>query len=169
MKTSMLSHATVGPVLDSLFSDGYRTLDDVDTGDSGSIDHVVFGPTGVFVVHEASWNGKVRSKHDRLMVSKQDRHDQVELAVAEATAVKEHLWRCGIGLWAKPVLACPNARVAGELHFGSVTVVGLDGLAAVLREGSRVMRADDVGRCIQAFMHGIRAWTHPTFASVAAR
>ncbi|MCA1830115.1 MAG: nuclease-related domain-containing protein [Actinomycetota bacterium] len=160
---------TLGAVLDSLSGDGYRTLDDVDTGDTGSIDHVVFGPTGVFVLHEAPWEGKVRAKHDRLVVGREQHHDTIEMVLAEATAVKEHLWRCGIGMWAKPVLVCPAARVAKGLQFGSVSVVGRDDLATLLREGSRVMRPDDIGRCIQAFMHGVRAFTHPTFVSAAAR
>jgi hypothetical protein len=48
------AEAAVGNVLDSLVSEGYGVLHDVDSIVSGNIDHIVLGPTGVFIIETKS-------------------------------------------------------------------------------------------------------------------
>ncbi len=52
----------VGAILSRL-PDGYRVINDFPTG-SGNLDHIVIGPTGVFVLETKSWRGVIGANEE---------------------------------------------------------------------------------------------------------
>ena len=71
---------------------GYSILHDrMAFGCPGNIDHVVIGPTGVFVIETKSWQGKVKIRGKDIWVDGRKRSEVVDQVLAEASAVQAAL------------------------------------------------------------------------------
>ena len=57
-------------------------------GSRADIDHLVIGPTGVFVIETKNWNGRASSHFDRLTVGRRDRTAAITQVKREAAAVQ---------------------------------------------------------------------------------
>jgi hypothetical protein len=153
-----LGERTVGEALLPLWRDGYRIFHDLpaETGDRKfNLDHVVVGPTGVFVVetktrrkgrarpgfkeHEVQFDG-----HQLIWPWGEDRHG-LEQAEAEARWLSEWLKRLtGHEIVAKPILALPGWYVRATAR-GAVNVVNAKGVPSAIRgRGQRVLSEEQI-------------------------
>lgn len=107
------SEAAVGETLDELRGDGFTVIHDLEQAGEGNIDHVVSGPTGVFLIE---------TKHRR--------YEENHLRKAKRQAAKLH---DELGVWVTPVI-CLDQRASREpyRHQG-VWIVCRDRLVEWLR------------------------------------
>ena len=103
----------VGAVLDCLIEDGYRILHDLEHVLPGNVDHVVSGPTGVFLVETKS-NGFARRDLGRTK--------NAARLLAQELDVR----------WVVPVI-CLHRRPDVHWTQERVAVVGISRLAAFIR------------------------------------
>ena len=130
-------------VLAHLESDGYRVLHDRRIpGSRGNIDHVVVGPTGVYVVETKSWSGAVRLRDGAIRVAGR-RSAVVEQVQREADAVAVAL----PGTQVTPIVCVHRADLPlRQLEVEGVRVVGPKGLLSRLREGPIRLGLADIDR-----------------------
>jgi hypothetical protein len=123
----------VAGVLSGLEDDGFRVLHDVDVG-RGNADHVVVGPTGVFVVETKDWGGRFYPRRGQLMFNQRPAGEVIAQVTASALEVRRRLEGAGVDVWVQAVVASTRARVyASPLRLGHVTVIQADDLAAFIR------------------------------------
>lgn len=111
-----------------------------------TIDHVVVGPAGVFVIEAESWDGTIEVRDGMLLHDGQSREQAVDLAARAAIAVQGVVpGRCfpvvcfagaPVGGWARDVLVSSSATVQLKLLS--------------LRHR---LSDDDVRRCVDALEH----------------
>ncbi|MFN2590433.1 MAG: nuclease-related domain-containing protein [Actinomycetota bacterium] len=121
---------------------GYAVLHDVET-DGGTADHVVVGPSGVFVIQTRTWRGNVhQATRGRLMCDGKDRSEAVDHAIAVTAAIGRRL--DGIGVrWVNAILAVSDARVRHPMTFRRVRVTsGRDAVALILNAPERLTRPE---------------------------
>lgn len=95
-RTGAIGEEHIGAILDSLTAEGYQVLHDRRRpGSRENIDHVVIGPTGVYIVETKHYRGSVERRGGELWVDGRRKTafiDQVErqiAAVQEALATEE--------------------------------------------------------------------------------
>lgn len=104
---------TVGETLKHLRYEGYVVMHDLDKVVGGNVDHLVWGPTGVFMIE-----------------TKFRRYVTADLPKARGIAAK--LKRDLDAKWVQPVI-CLATRSFGPRDVRGVTVVGVDGLLGYIR------------------------------------
>jgi Nuclease-related domain len=108
-------------LLDRLGRDGYVSFHDLALPNSpANLDHVVLGPSGVFVIDSKQWTGQVQQSADGLVW-----HDQYRLDRTLATVrwQAEALGRL-LGVPVAPLICVHGARIqGGGLHAQGVAVV----------------------------------------------
>jgi nuclease-like protein len=128
-------------LLDRLTRDGYVVFHDLAVpGSPADVDHLVIGPTGLFVIDSKQWTGSVHQSADGLAWHNHYPLDRTLATVRwEATAVGRLL-----GTHAHPLLCVHGAHVqGGGLHAQGVAIV----LAQLLRSAlgsDRVLSDADV-------------------------
>jgi hypothetical protein len=138
---SLGGEEAVGRLLAQLREDGFHSIHDIDTG-HGNIDHVVVGPTGVFVIETKTWNGRFYWKRDTLWHNGCRRTDVVKQVTRGAMHVKERLSRAGIDAWVEATVVSTRAAVLGTVAGRrQVTVLEATRLLEFLTGGRR--RWDD--------------------------
>ena len=130
-------------VLARLEADGYRVLHDRRIpGSRANIDHIVVGPTGVFVVETKSWSGAVRVKDGTIRVAGR-RSAVIDQVAREADAVAVAL----PGTQVTPIVCVHRADLPlHPLEVDGVRVVGPKGLLSRLREGPVRLGLADIDR-----------------------
>jgi hypothetical protein len=117
--------------LDRLTCDGYVVLHDlaVPGNTSANVDHLVIGPTGVFVIDSKQWTGNVHQSADGLAWHHHYRLDRTLATVRwEAEAVGRLL-----GTRIHPLLCVHGAHVQGDgLHAQGVAIVPASQLRSAL-------------------------------------
>ncbi len=104
--------AVVGFILESI-PDDYNVLNDLKT-DFGNIDHVVIGPTGVYVIDTKNWRGIVTAdgNGELLLNGKPTQKPEVKNSVRTVMRIKEKInVLCNIDSYIQGVLAFPSAYV----------------------------------------------------------
>jgi len=131
----------VAELLAELESAGFTTLHDLET-DHGNVDHVVVGPTGVFVLETKNWKGKLYPTKGHLMHDGRVA-DEVLTQVRRGTIeTKRRLELAGFHLWIEAVVVSTKAQVYRKrLEFPQVTVIEAEDLVAFIR--NRRPRLDD--------------------------
>jgi hypothetical protein len=107
--------------LDRLTRDGYVVFHDLAVPDSpANVDHLVIGPTGVFVIDSKQWTGSVHQGTDGLAWHNHYRLDRtLETVCWEAETIGRLL-----GTHAHPLLCVHGAHVhGGGLHAQGVAIV----------------------------------------------
>jgi Nuclease-related domain len=128
-------------LLDRLTRDGYVLFHDLAIpGSPANVDHLVIGPTGVFVIDSKQWTGSVHQGADGLVWHNHYRLDRtLETVRWEA----ETLGRL-LGTRAHPVLCVHGAHVhAGGLHAQGMAIVPAHLLRGALGD-DRVLSDADV-------------------------
>jgi Nuclease-related domain len=107
-------------LLDRLTRDGFVVFHDLAVpGSPANVDHLVIGPTGVFVIDSKQWTGSVHQGADGLVWHNHYRLDRtLETARWEAETVGRLL-----GTRATPLLCVHGAHVHGGLHAQGVAIV----------------------------------------------
>jgi hypothetical protein len=117
--------------------------------DAGDVDHVVVGPTGVFVVETKNHAGTISLRDGRLcrngvLLS----HDFVRQAISEAMYVKGRL-RPQVPCHVRPVVVFVRARVRVRATIEGVRVVPLTSLADVITERAACLSREEIRRYVK--------------------
>ncbi|HEY7659903.1 MAG TPA: NERD domain-containing protein [Actinomycetota bacterium] len=139
----------VAAVLAELEADGYEVIHDVEIG-RGNADHILVGPTGVFVIETKDWGGRFYPRRGRLMFNNRPADHIVDQATMVARTVKRRLKRAGIDVWVEAVIASTRASVSSrQIRLGHVTVVEASKLPAFVRGRSSHMDPDRASRAAE--------------------
>lgn len=144
----------VGAALGSLETSGYRVLHDIDTG-KGNIDHVVVGPTGVFVIETKATLGRLWfAKGGRLMSDGFSKEKWVAQALAEAYEVKSCLKAVGLDLWVEALIVLTRTPLPkGPMKTSSVTVIEVGDLRdKILGRNARRLTHVEMDRAVAAIL-----------------
>jgi hypothetical protein len=116
-----------GRLLDRLGRDGYQVLHDLAMPDSpANVDHLVIGPSGLFVIDSKQWTGQVHQGADGLVWHNLYRLDRTLATVRWQAETVGHL----LGIPVAPLLCVHGAHVqGGGLRAQGVAIVP----AALLR------------------------------------
>jgi ssDNA-binding Zn-finger/Zn-ribbon topoisomerase 1 len=127
--------------LAELESEGFIVLHDRrKPGSSANIDHVIVGPTGVFVVETKSYSGPLSIRGDDVFVGGRRRTDMVQQARSEADVVKAVLAIAGDNLPVTPILCIHRAEMPLlKASVQGIPVVNERGLVRVLRRTADVL------------------------------
>jgi hypothetical protein len=108
-------------LLDRLTRDGYVVFHDLAVpGSDANVDHLVIGPTGLFVIDSKQWTGSVHQSADGLVWHNHHRLDRTLAIVRwEAETISRLL-----GTHAHPLLCIHRAHVhGGGLHAQGVAII----------------------------------------------
>jgi Nuclease-related domain len=131
-------------LLDRLTRDGYVVFHDLAApgNTSANVDHLVIGPSGVFVVDSKQWTGQVRQSNDGLVWHN---HYRLDRTLAMVRWEAETLGRL-LGIPAAPLLCVHGAHVQqGGLYAHGVAIVPADRLRSALGH-DQVLPDGDVER-----------------------
>jgi len=119
----------VAETLSRLLLAGYAIVDDIRwPGTSkANIDHVIYGPTGMFVVDAKNWTGKVYVKSGVLRQNGYSRTRETDKVAQMTDAIAAHLGP-SVGT-PTPVLCLAGQADVDAAWCGRTLVVGLDRLA----------------------------------------
>jgi hypothetical protein len=97
-------------LLDRLHQDGYQVLHDLAMPDSvANVDHLVIGPSGVFVIDSKQWTGQVHQSADGLVWHDHYRLDRILAAVRWQAETLGRL----LGIPVAPLICVHGAHVQG--------------------------------------------------------
>jgi len=152
LRNGIRGEERVAEVLTELETEGFRVLHDLDTG-RGNADHVLVGPTGVFVIETKDWGGRFYRRGGRLMFNDKPADQVVGQVTATALAIRERLEQAGIDVWVQAVIASTRAKVStGSMRIGHVTIADADRLPELVRAAKGSMDADTAARAIGAIL-----------------
>jgi hypothetical protein len=142
----------VAELLAGLEPDGYIAIHELDIG-RGDADHVVVGPTGVFVVETKEWNGRFFPRRGHLMFNQRPADEVVSQVTIAALAVKRRLEQAGIDVFVHALIASTKAKVYhSPLRLAHVTVMEADDLPAFVRARRTAIDADTANRALRALL-----------------
>lgn len=132
--------------LADLEAEGFVVLHDRrKPGSSANINHVIVGPTGVFVVETKSYSGPLSIQGDDVYVGGRRRTDIVHQARSEAEVVQAILAIGGGHLSVTPILCINQAELPLlKAEVQGIRVVNERGLLRVLRRTAQPLEPQDV-------------------------
>jgi hypothetical protein len=152
LRSGIRGEERVAELLAGLEPDGYVAIHELDIG-RGDADHVVVGPTGVFVVETKEWNGRFFPRRGHLMFNQRPADQVVSQVTVAALAVKHRLEQAGIEVFVQAVIASTKAKVYhSPLRLGHVTVMEADDLPAFVRARRTTIDADTASRALRALL-----------------
>ncbi|KAF0145987.1 MAG: NERD domain-containing protein [Nitrospirae bacterium] len=107
-----VGEAVVGYVLES-FPDDYQVINDLSTP-FGNIDHVVVGPTGIYVLDTKNWRGIITAADNGeiLVNGKPTDKPAVKILTGRLMSIKEKIKvLCGADSYVQGILVFPSAHV----------------------------------------------------------
>jgi hypothetical protein len=130
--TGAAGEERTGALLAALESEGYRVLHDRRIpGSRANIDHIVIGPSGVFVVETKSYAGAVQVKRGELLVAGRRRTEIIDQVWREASVVGDILPDVEV----TPLVCIHRADLPlRRVELDGVRLVGGKGLIRRLRE-----------------------------------
>jgi hypothetical protein len=163
----------VNLVLERLRPHGFEVLDDVHWPGRprAAIDHVVVGPSGVFVMHTENWSGTVTVHEDTLRQNGYSRAQQTDAVHRSALVVGLSLGASWAAL-VVPVICLTGPAELLPTQTGPVTVVSLDHLAGwLLSEPSQVTPpgVQQIVRSLRAALPGVTTPAIPAQAPARIR
>jgi hypothetical protein len=136
-------------LLGSLESEGYAVVHNVNTV-VGRIDHVVVGPSGVFVLDTKPWRGNIyQAARGRLLCNGQDRSSAINQAIAEAAQIKQQVEPFGIR-YVDAIVAITDARVRHPMTFRRVRVTSAEDAVSLIRKAPERLSREQVVRASSA-------------------
>ena len=144
----------VAGVLTALSALGYEVLHDLDIG-RGNADHVVVGPTGVFVIETKDWGGRFYPRAGKLMFNQRPAGEVVAQVRAAALVVRTRLEVAGVDVQVQPVIASTRAKVyRSPLRLGYVTVAEADHLPEFVARQETSLDQATISDAIAAILEG---------------
>jgi len=124
-----------GRLLDSLESEGFYAIHDRQIpGGSENIDHLVLGPTGIFVVETKNYSGGLWLQQESIFVGRYN-HDAMIAQVKRQVRAIETLIS---PLHARPLICLHRARLPKEIvTFQGVKIFAAATLLSILRAGPK--------------------------------
>ncbi len=114
----------VNAILSQMWSGGYRYVYDIALTKNGNIDHVVVGPTGVWVIETKHVDGEIELVDGKLTKNKWPfSKDPLSQTYAEAQAVQSMLMQNGFNVTVEPVLVFSGEFA--KVRFGNKKVKGV--------------------------------------------
>lgn len=137
-------------LLDALVDYGYVILDDrhVDSAHT-AVDHLVVGPSGVFVVDRQMWTGQISASSDTIYVDGRRRTGATDSVVRASAAVEQALSHelKSLGTHVSAVIAVDGATNRGfEGSIGKVALTTFRSVAKVIRSGQPTLGPETVIR-----------------------
>lgn len=148
--TSQASASQQDSPLDGLVDYGFVILDDRRVASARSaVDHLVIGPTGIFVVDRKTWPGQISASSEAIYVDGRQRSGALDDAMRAKTSVEQVLAHelKPLGATIQPVLVLEGAtNRAFEATVAKVLTVGARSLARHLRAGQPTLGPETVVR-----------------------
>jgi len=117
--------------------------------EGGDVDHIIVGPTGVFVIETKNHGGTISQRGHRLCRNGIPLgHDFVRQAECEAMYVKRRLGPqvlCHV----RPVVVFARAKVRVRARIDGVKVISLTSLADTVTQRTTCLSHGEVRRCVQ--------------------
>lgn len=134
-----------------LSAQGYVLLHDRLTPDGGNLDHVLVGPTGVWLVNAKNWSGSVSVDGDVLRQNGRARPKHRERAQLEAQTVAGALAAAGLDdAPVVPVLVFTGAAPSSTTSVQGVVFVAVDDLVGLITGRQEVLRPRGVDQLVAA-------------------
>ena len=141
--------APAGP-LDALADYGYVILDDRHVASAhAAVDHLVVGPSGVYVVDRQSWTGQISTSSDTIYVDGRQRSGATDPVLRATSAVEQVLGHelKPLGAQVYPVITIEGATNRGfEGAIGKVTLATTRSVAKIIRAGQPTLGPETVIR-----------------------
>jgi hypothetical protein len=146
---------TVGALLAPLEAEGFVVVHDLDTG-RGNVDHVVVGPTGIFVIETKAWTGRVYLKPGpRLMCGAREEDRTISQVLAEVFEVRRRLRHVGMDGWVEAFVALTATRLPkGEIDLRGVRVVEAAAIPDAIRASRPRFTETQVARAAAVILRG---------------
>lgn len=152
LRNGIRGEERVAGFLSELEPDGYRVLHDVDL-ERKNADHVLVGPTGVYVIETKDWTGRFYQTRGRLMFNDRPAKEVVGQVTSVALAVRARLEEAGIDVWVQAVIASTKAKVSGSpIRLGHVTAIDAAELPAFVRDRQSSIDAGTAERAVAAIL-----------------
>ncbi len=131
-------------------------------GSAANVDHLVIGPSGVWVVDSKLWRGRVKILGDgRLWYGRRCLDDDLRVlrwATSEVGHALGGKGRSGQPVPVHPVLCVHGARLpTAQLHFDGVTLAAPEALLDVLTSASPRLTVGEVGRLATRAVNSVPA------------
>lgn len=145
----------VNAILSQMWGLGYRYVYDLNLTKNGNIDHVVVGPTGVWVIETKHVDGEIELIDGKLTKNKWPfSGDPLSQTYAEAQAVQGILVQNGFNLKVEPVLVFSEefAKVRfGHKKVSGVSVIGFTWLQGLIANKNikPVLTTEEVNRILE--------------------
>jgi hypothetical protein len=126
----------------------FSCLHDVTVGSNGqrsNIDHLVVGPTGLWVIETKNWKGAFGMRDGALIHDGHDASRLIQRAAAVTFDVRAVLKEAGEDVrWINSLIVSTKARVPEPLNFGKAVVVGASDVIPLIRDGPRSFTSQKV-------------------------
>lgn len=147
----------------------YRALHDLRIlGSRANVDHVVIGPTGVFVVESKRMRGKLRVPGDEVFIGGRRRR-MVEEVRTEVAAVENVLAVAGMTVEVRPILYIQGADPPWFLSRPAGIPIVMSGrkLRRLITAGASVVPPAEIDRAVAALSNRLGRRSSPAGASSA--
>ena len=116
-------------------------------GKRSNIDHLVVGPTGIWVIETKNWKGKFQKRDGVLLHDGYDNSILIQRAAASTFAVRDALGTARDDVkWINALIVSTKAKVPERLDFGKAIVVGASDVIPFIRGGKKVLSLQQVER-----------------------
>lgn len=116
-------------------------------GKRSNIDHLVVGPTGIWVIETKNWKGEFQKRDGVLLHDGYDQSSLIRRTVASTFDVRAALGAAHDDVrWINAVIVSTKARVPERLDFGKAVVVGASDVIPLIRGGRQVLTLQEIDR-----------------------
>ena len=152
LRNGIAAEERVAAELSAVEAEGYRVLHDLDIG-RGNADHVVVGPSGVYVIETKDRGGRFYPSGGRLMLNHVRADDVVGQVTATAIVIRRRLERDGIDVWVQAVIASTRAKVyRSPLRVGHVTAALAEDLPELILCRRPILDEATVAQAVDAIL-----------------
>jgi len=155
----MSGERRVAEALRSL-DDSYYVLHDVVLDPkAGNIDHILTGPSGVFILETKNYSGEMVCEGDSWFREHTSREWPIKSisiqAKRNASILGGFLQSEGISRWVRPVLVFANPKVKLRLQRPTVDVVGLKDLQEYITSQPFTLNEEEAKQIAEAIMNQV--------------
>jgi hypothetical protein len=121
-------------------------------GKRSNIDHLVVGPTGIWVIETKNWKGEFQKRGGVLLHDGYDESSLIRRVAASTFDVRDALGTARDDVkWINALIVSTKAKVPERLDFGKAVVVGASDVIPLIRDRTQVLslqQVDRIRRCL---------------------
>jgi hypothetical protein len=159
LRSSRIANRSVGEadrvarMLKGLEADGFELVSNVETP-LDVIEHVLIGPTGVFVIDTRAWRGRVHlSRSGHLTHNGLSAREDLRKATRSAIEIRRILARSTFRGWVFPILVLTQARLSHPVRIDTTTICQAQDLSGIVRSRQQQhLDADEVTRATSCIL-----------------